>query len=78
VVPPIYGESREGESTWEKRSEKTSDTVLHWFGHVDVGMYRAVSGEPVSYVRNIYKYYVTFKRLEEARLGRERALSGHD
>jgi membrane-bound lytic murein transglycosylase MltF len=49
-----------------------------WFGHVEVGMYRAVSGEPVSYVRNIYKYYVTFKRLEEARLGRERALSGHD
>jgi len=46
-----------------------------WFGHVEVGMYRAVSGEPVSYVRNIYKYYVTFKRLEEARLGRERALS---
>jgi hypothetical protein len=37
-------------------------------------MYRAVSGEPVSYVRNIYKYYVTFKRLEETGRARQRAL----
>jgi membrane-bound lytic murein transglycosylase MltF len=45
-----------------------------WFGHVEVGMYRAVSGEPVSYVRNIYKYYVTYKRLEEIGRARERVL----
>ena len=45
-----------------------------WFGHVEVGMYRSVSGEPVSYVRNVYKYYVTYKRLEELRRARERAL----
>jgi membrane-bound lytic murein transglycosylase MltF len=45
-----------------------------WFGHVEIGMYRAVSGEPVSYVRNIYKYYVTYKRLEQTRRQRERAL----
>jgi len=45
-----------------------------WFGHVEIGMYRAVSGEPVSYVRNIYKYYVTYKRLEATRRERERAL----
>jgi membrane-bound lytic murein transglycosylase MltF len=46
-----------------------------WFGHVEVGMYRVVSGEPVSYVRNVYKYYVTFKRLEQVDRARERALS---
>lgn len=45
-----------------------------WFGHVEVGMYRSVSGEPVSYVRNVYKYYVTYKRLEGLRRARERAL----
>ena len=45
-----------------------------WFGHVEVGMYRAVSGEPVSYVRDVYKYYVTYKRLEAVRRARERAL----
>jgi membrane-bound lytic murein transglycosylase MltF len=45
-----------------------------WSGHVEVGMYRAVSGEPVSYVRNVYKYYVTYKRLERLRRERERAL----
>ena len=45
-----------------------------WFGHVEVGMYRSVSGEPVSYVRNIYKYYVTYSGLVETRLEREKAL----
>ncbi len=45
-----------------------------WFGNVDIGMYRAVSGEPASYVRNIYKYYVTYDGLERARLAREKAL----
>jgi len=45
-----------------------------WFGNVEVGMYRSVSGEPVSYVRNVYKYYVTYKRLEGLRQARERAL----
>jgi hypothetical protein len=37
-------------------------------------MYRAVSGEPAAYVRNIYKYYVTYKRLEDARRKRQEAL----
>jgi hypothetical protein len=45
-----------------------------WFGHVEVGMYRSVSGEPVSYVRNIYKYYVTYSGLAETRLERKKAL----
>jgi membrane-bound lytic murein transglycosylase MltF len=45
-----------------------------WFGHVEIGMFRAVSGEPVSYVRNIYKYYVTYSGLEETRHKREEAL----
>ncbi len=45
-----------------------------WFGNVEIGMYRAVSGEPASYVRNIYKYYVTYQGLEKTRLARDKAL----
>jgi membrane-bound lytic murein transglycosylase MltF len=45
-----------------------------WFGHVEIGMFRSVSGEPVTYVRNIYKYYVTYNGLVEARQKREEAL----
>jgi membrane-bound lytic murein transglycosylase MltF len=45
-----------------------------WFGNVEIGMYRAVSGEPASYVRNIYKYYVTYQGLEKTRQARDKAL----
>jgi len=48
-----------------------------WFGHVEIGMYRAVSGEPASYVRKIYKYYVTYRRLEQMREERAEALKDH-
>lgn len=37
-------------------------------------MYRAVNGQPASYVRNIYKYYVTYQGLEKSRLARAKAL----
>ena len=45
-----------------------------WFGNVEIGMFRAVSGEPASYVRNIYKYYVTYQGLARTRQAREDAL----
>ena len=45
-----------------------------WFGNVEIGMYRAVSGEPASYVRNIYKYYVTYQGLERSRQARAAAI----
>ena len=48
-----------------------------WFGNVEIGMYRAVSGEPASYVRKIYKHYVTYQGLERTRKARERALKAH-
>ncbi len=32
-----------------------------WFGHVELVVARHVGREPVQYVRNIYKYYVTFR-----------------
>jgi len=38
-----------------------------WFGHVEVAAARTISREPVIYVRNVYKYYVAYKHLEEIR-----------
>jgi membrane-bound lytic murein transglycosylase MltF len=45
-----------------------------WFNNVEIGMFRTVSGEPASYVRNIYKYYVTYQGLERVLLARARAI----
>ena len=57
-----------------KRAAQLGFDPNRWFGNVEIGMYRAVSGEPASYVRKIYKYYVTYRRLELARLKQQEAL----
>ena len=57
-----------------RRAKKMGFDPNTWFGNVEIGMYRAVSGEPASYVRNIYKYYVTYQGLERSRQAREQAL----
>lgn len=57
-----------------KRARRLGYDNNRWFGNVEIGMYRAVSGEPASYVRNIYKYYVTYRGLERMRRERETAL----
>ena len=57
-----------------RRAKKLGFDPNRWFGNVEIGMYRAVSGEPASYVRNIYKYYVTYQGLEKSRTARAKAL----
>ena len=32
-----------------------------WFNNVEIAAGRAISREPVTYVRNIYKYYVAYR-----------------
>lgn len=38
-----------------------------WFNHVEVAAAKTISREPVVYVRNIYKYYITYALLENMR-----------
>ena len=48
--------------------------AVQWFNHVEVAASKTISREPVVYVRNIYKYYVAYKRLEDMRAAREAAV----
>ena len=57
-----------------RHAKKMGFDPNRWFGNVEIGMYRVVSGEPASYVRNVYKYYVTYQGLEKSRQAREKAL----
>jgi membrane-bound lytic murein transglycosylase MltF len=57
-----------------RRAKKLGLDPNRWFNNVEIGMYRAVSGQPASYVRNIYKYYVTYQGLEKSREEREQAI----
>ncbi len=57
-----------------KRATKMGLDPNTWFGHVEVAAARAISREPVIYVRNIYKYYVAYKHMEEVRAEREEAV----
>ncbi len=42
-----------------------------WFNNVELSVARVIGRETVQYVRNIYKYYLTFRRVEEKRAQRE-------
>lgn len=48
-----------------------------WFGHVEVAAAKTISSEPVVYVRNIYKYYVAYRRLEEIQQARGATKDSH-
>lgn len=45
-----------------------------WFGNVEIAAAKAVSREPVIYVRNIYKYYVAYRRVADQLTLRQNAL----
>ncbi len=56
-----------------KRATKMGFDPNRWFGHVEVAAAKTISREPVIYVRNIYKYFVAYRRLEEIQRAREAA-----
>ena len=57
-----------------RRAEKLGLDPDVWFNNVEIGAAKAISREPVIYVRNIYKYYIAYKLLEQTREARETAV----
>jgi hypothetical protein len=45
-----------------------------WFGNVEYVVAERVGREPVTYVANIFKYYVAYQRVAQAEQEREAAL----
>ena len=46
-----------------------------WFNNVEIIAARRIGEETVTYVANIYKYYVAYKLVEEQQAGKEKARS---
>lgn len=53
-----------------KRAKSMGLNPNIWLGNVEIAAGRTVSQEPVTYVRNIYKYYVAYKLLAEGEASR--------
>lgn len=49
-----------------RRAERQGLDPNLWFGNVEIAMAQAVSREPVVYVRNILKYYTTYRLAAQA------------
>ncbi len=49
-----------------------------WFENVEVAAARTISREPVIYVRNIFKYYIAYKNIDEIERAREAARKDHE
>ncbi len=54
------------------QAAESGDDPHVWFGNVELVVAREVGREPVQYVRNIFKYYVVYRLLDEQRTERER------
>ena len=61
-----------------KRATEMGFDANRWFGHVEVAAARTISREPVTYVRNIYKYYIAYKTATTLRAARAKARGGLD
>jgi membrane-bound lytic murein transglycosylase MltF len=59
-----------------KEAEKNGLDPNQWFNNVEVVTARRVGIETTTYVRNIYKYYVAYRLIEEAGAAEQRARQG--
>ena len=57
-----------------KRAESMGLDPNRWFSHVEVATQRAVSREPVVYVRNIFKYSVSLRLMQDLRASEAAAM----
>jgi membrane-bound lytic murein transglycosylase MltF len=55
------------------RAARMGFDANRWFGHVEVAAARAISREPVIYVRNIYKYYIALETTGAMQAARDEA-----
>jgi membrane-bound lytic murein transglycosylase MltF len=60
-------------SRMRKLAAKSGLDPNQWFNHVEVVTARRLGVETTTYVRNIYKYYVAYKLMDEAQLAARRA-----
>jgi membrane-bound lytic murein transglycosylase MltF len=60
-------------SKMRKEAAKRGLDPDKWFNNVEVVVAEKIGTETTTYVRNIYKYYVAYKLMLEARAGAERA-----
>jgi membrane-bound lytic murein transglycosylase MltF len=58
-----------------KEAEKRGLNPNVWFNNVELIAARRIGEETVTYVSNIYKYYVAYTLIEEQRAEQERARS---
>jgi membrane-bound lytic murein transglycosylase MltF len=56
-----------------KTAEKSGFNPDVWFNNVEVVTAQKIGMETTTYVRNIYKYYVAYKLMQEAQEAREKA-----
>jgi len=56
-----------------RRAVKMGFDADRWFGHVEVAAARAISREPVVYVRNVYKYYIAYETTAAMQAARDAA-----
>jgi membrane-bound lytic murein transglycosylase MltF len=57
-----------------KEAEKRGLNADKWFNHVEIVTAEKIGMEPTTYVRNIFKYYTSYKLTLQAQQERERAL----
>ena len=66
-----------GTIQWLRRkAEKAKLDPNVWFNNVELVAAERIGQEPVQYVRNIYKYYVAYKLIEEADVTKKAAIAG--
>jgi membrane-bound lytic murein transglycosylase MltF len=59
-----------------KEAEKRGLDPNVWFNNVEIIAAKRIGEETVTYVANIYKYYIAYKLVEEQRAEKEKANNG--